>query len=106
MKEKVESSRPADYFQELMEKEKAQKRLSQKERLFTVLYFLGECDRNYPFHPQIMNFIERKRELEALGFIITKSKDEFVGRERHTAYKLDKHHIMQETPRKWWHGLW
>ena len=82
-----------------------QKRLSQKERMFIELYKNKTIQRNHPFSPRIMNFIQRKNDLVEMGFMITKTQDEYKGKDRYTAYTLDKTHIEIDVPRKKLFGL-
>jgi len=96
MKEIIESNKPEQYFMELTRKKCDGKRLNQRDRFFIEIYLNNTIQRNHPFSPKIMNFGERKRELCLMGFIITKTKDEYKNRERYTAYTLDKHHVEVE----------
>ncbi len=99
MKQTIESTRPREYFMEIMRKKCDNKKLSQRERVFIELYMNDELPCYYfvkQLSPIILNYNGRIDELRTQGFLI-KCEWHRIGNEKNSTYKLDKEHIEVET---------
>lgn len=98
MKETIGSTRPREYYFELMKKKADGKRLNQRERIYAELY-ANESVPCYFFtlqmKPAILQYNARIFKLRKQGFII-KCEWHRVGNEKHSTYTLDKSHIEVE----------
>ena len=98
MKQTIESTRPREYFMDLMKKKCDGKKLNQREKVFIELYINEELPCFYfvkQMKPAVLQYNSRIFKLREQGFII-KCEWHRVGNEKHSTYTLDKHHVEVE----------